>query len=341
MEEIRWGIIGCGDVCEVKSGPAFYKCTGSRLVSVMRRDAGKAKDFARRHSVAKWFDDAQKLIDDPEVNAVYIATPPGSHCDYALRVCVAGKTCYVEKPMARNSSECRRMVEAFAAARIPLFVAYYRRGMDRFLKAKELIDAGALGKVTGVTYRMYRQSHRREFGWRLNPIESGGGLFLDVGSHTLDIIDYLLGPLEYVSGVARNASGKGVVEDCVAMSFTINGIAGSATWNFATDAFDDMIEIHGADAVLHLSTFENEPVRLTRGDSAQEFPFPRPEHVHQGLVQMIVDELRGRGKSPSTGITGARTSAVMDQVLSSYYGGREDGFWDRARHRATLNSTKF
>ncbi len=126
------------------------------------------------------------------------------------------------------------------------------------------------------------------------------------------------------------------------MSFTINRIPGSAVWNFATDAFDDMIEIHGTDGVLRLSTFENEPVRLSRGDSVEEFPFPRPDHVHQELVQTIVDELRGEGKSPSTGITGARTSAVMDQVLCSYYGGREDEFWGRAINQcATLNSTKF
>ena len=135
---IRWGIIGCGEVCEVKSGPAFVKCAGSTLVAVMRRDGAKAGDYARRHGVRKWYDDAEKLIRDPEVDAVYVATPPGTHEHYALRVATAaaGKPCYVEKPMARSYVECARMVEAFRAAGRPLFVAYYRRARNRAARSK-------------------------------------------------------------------------------------------------------------------------------------------------------------------------------------------------------------
>ena len=119
MNIIRWGILGCGDVCEVKSGPAFQKAASSALVAVMRREAAKAQDFARRHGVPKWYADADQLIDDPEVDAVYVATPPGTHEKLAMRVAAAGKPCYVEKPMARSFAECARMNEAFAAARKP------------------------------------------------------------------------------------------------------------------------------------------------------------------------------------------------------------------------------
>src|SRR5918997_410384 len=154
--EIRWGIIGCGDVCEVKSGPALQKAQGSRLVAVMRRDPAKAEDFARRHNVPRWYADADQLIADPEVGAVYIATPPGSHEELARKVAAAGKPCYVEKPMARNHAECVRMIAAFRAAARPLFVAFYRRRLPRFVKAKELIDAGRLGRVTGLVYRHTR-----------------------------------------------------------------------------------------------------------------------------------------------------------------------------------------
>ncbi|HKJ89705.1 MAG TPA: Gfo/Idh/MocA family oxidoreductase, partial [Oceanipulchritudo sp.] len=90
MKTIRWGIIGCGDVCEVKSGPAFQKVTGSSLVAVMRRDAAKAEDFALRHRVPRWYGEAEALVRDPEVDAVYIATPPGSHRDYTLMAAQAG-----------------------------------------------------------------------------------------------------------------------------------------------------------------------------------------------------------------------------------------------------------
>src|SRR3954470_22835271 len=96
---VRWGIVGCGDVTEVKSGPALQKADGSALMAVMRRDAGKAADYARRHGVAKSYGDGGALINDPDVDAVYIATPPSSHIDYVQRVAAAGKPVYVEKPM--------------------------------------------------------------------------------------------------------------------------------------------------------------------------------------------------------------------------------------------------
>src|SRR5512145_1442267 len=174
---IRWGIIGCGDVCEVKSGPAFQECEGSALVAVMRRNAAKAQDYAHRHNVPRWYDDAEKLIHDPGVDAVYIATPPGAHAHYALRVAAAGKPCYVEKPMARSYVECRRMIEAFEAAGRPLFVAYYRRAMPRFVQAKQIIDSGRIGRITGATYRHTRfhwPDPKPE--WRLDAEQSGGGL---------------------------------------------------------------------------------------------------------------------------------------------------------------------
>src|SRR5213592_2609043 len=96
---VRWGIIGCGDVTEVKSGPGFQKAERSSLVAVMRRNGALAADYSRRHGVPKWYDDADALIADPEVDVVYVATPPSSHMDYALRVARAGKPVYVEKPM--------------------------------------------------------------------------------------------------------------------------------------------------------------------------------------------------------------------------------------------------
>src|SRR5262252_4417455 len=157
---IRWGIIGCGDVTEVKSGPGFQKAEGSELVAVMRRRGDLARDYARRHGVPSWYDDAEKLIRDPSVDAVYIATPPGEHERLALAVCAARKPAYVEKPMARSHGECRRMVEAFQAARVPIFVAYYRRALPRFLKARELLTSGQLGRITGVTYRLSGPYHR-------------------------------------------------------------------------------------------------------------------------------------------------------------------------------------
>jgi 1,5-anhydro-D-fructose reductase (1,5-anhydro-D-mannitol-forming) len=333
---IRWGIIGCGDVTEVKSGPGFQKSAGSQLVAVMRRNTALAQDYARRHGVPKWTTDADALIRDPDVDAVYIATPPGSHLEYALRVCDAGKPAYVEKPMARNATECARMVEAFARARLPLFVAYYRRAQPRFLKVKALLDGGAIGRVTSVRYHLSEPRHiafasGAELPWRLDPATAGGGLVLDVGSHSLDLLDFFFGPFEQISGHAANLASPYEVEDTLSLIFrTPAGAPGTASWNFAGAAKEDLFQLTGTQGRLCFSTFGSEPLRLETADGrVEEFPFTPPEHVGQPLIQAVVDDLRGLGHCPSTGESAARTSRVLDLALSSYYSGRADDFWLR------------
>jgi predicted dehydrogenase len=332
-DTIRWGIVGCGDVTEIKSGPGFQKSAGSKLVAVMRRNAALAQDYAARHGVPKWYGDADALINDPEVDAVYIATPPGSHLELALRVAAAGKPCHVEKPMARSAAECDAMVAAFAKARLPLFVAYYRRAQPRFLKAQELI-ATALGQVTNIRYQFSDPRHAASGAtpWRINAEDAGGGFFLDLGSHTLDLLDFFFGPLSEVSGHAANLASPYAVEDTLAMSFrTPTGIPGTASWNFAGAAKEDFFQITGTNGRLTFSTFGLEDMLLETGDgTVQKFPFTAPQHVAQPLIQTVVDELRGRGQCPSPGATAARTSRVMDEVLNAYYGGRNDDFWKRS-----------
>lgn len=332
---IRWGIVGCGDVTEKKSGPAFYQIANSQLAAVMRRDAAKAEDYARRHGVARWTTDASEIIESPDIDAVYIATPPGSHREYALQVAAAGKPCYVEKPMARNASECRDMIEAFQEAGQPLFVAYYRRGLPRFLEAKRVIEAGRIGEFTTVLYRFANSGSQKlqsgDLPWRLEAEHSGGGRFLDLASHTLDILDYILGPLLQPVGRAwRSKAAPHSTEDVVHLQFsTTSGALGSAAWNFASDQREDLIEFCGTEGKLSLSCFGDEPLCLTRSNQTEEIARPNPATIQQPLVQSIVDELLGNGSCPSTGHTALRTSQLMDDVLDAFYGGRQDDFWTR------------
>jgi len=329
---IRWGILGCGDVCEVKSGPAFQRATNSELVAVMRRDGRLAQDFARRHGVPTWYDDADRLIADSRVDAVYVAAPPGSHLELALKVAAAGKPAYVEKPMARTHAECERMVPAFERAAQPLFVAYYRRALPRFLKAKAIVDAGTLGTVTAVTCRFASAAHRgidsAALPWRLRAEVSGGGLFLDLASHSLDMLDFLLGPLADVEGRAANLATPHDVEDRVVLQWrTPTGALGTGSWNFAAQTNEDVIIVTGTDGEVRLSTFGSEPVELHTTEGVERFDLPNPPHIQQPLIQAVVDALHGRGTCPSTGVSAARTSRVMDRALLSYYGSRDDGFW--------------
>lgn len=328
-EGVRWGILGCGDVTEVKSGPGFRKAARSQLVAVMRRNGVLAADYARRHGVPRWYDRAEALIADPEVDAVYIATPPDTHADYALAVAAAGKPAYVEKPMARHGPECDRMVEAFRAAGLPLYVAYYRRRLPCFVRVRELVTSGALGRITGVTYRLCEPHHQRPSAWRVQAAVAGAGHFLDVGSHALDLADFLLGPLSDVEGSAANLASDYEVEDTVALTFRAAGALGAFSFNFASAVRDDTMVVAGTLGQVSFPVFRSEPLRLERSGAVEAVDLPYPPHVAQPMIQSVVDDLLGLGACPSTGESARRTSRVMDRVLQAYYGGRLDAFWAR------------
>jgi 1,5-anhydro-D-fructose reductase (1,5-anhydro-D-mannitol-forming) len=323
MKTIRWGIIGCGDVTEVKSGPGFAKADRSALVAVMRRNGALARDYAQRHGVARWYDDAAALIADPEVDAVYVATPPNAHKEYTIAAAAAGKPVYVEKPMALDAGECDAMIAACRAAGVPLFVAYYRRALPRFLKVKELIDSGAIGDVRAVTITLYRQYEPpAALPWRINPAISGGGLFVDLAAHTLDLLDFILGPIARVTGGAGNQAGRYAAEDIVHGAFEFaSRVRGTGIWSFNAFGDVDRTEIVGSRGRVSFATFDDLPVTLDTAAGPQAFTIRHPAHVHQPLIQTIVDELTGHGSapSPSTGESAARTTRVMDELLRAYY----------------------
>lgn len=321
MKTIRWGMIGCGDVTEVKSGPGFQKADHSRLVAVMRRNGHLAKDYAERHGVSRWYTDASALIHDPEVDAVYIATPPSSHKQYAIMTAAAGKPVYVEKPMALNFAECQEMIETCRSAGVPLLVAYYRRALPRFLKIKELIESGAVGKVRFVSVTLYQPTAPEDLSseklpWRVVPEIAGGGRFVDLASHTLDFLDYALGPIVEAHGLTSNQAGEYKVEDIVTGTFKFqSGVHGTGAWCFSAYDKCDVTEIVGSEGRISFSTFDAEPVKLITEEDTIEYAFDYPQHIAQPLIQTVVNELIGVGRCPSTGESAARTSWVMDQML--------------------------
>ncbi|WP_168123203.1 Gfo/Idh/MocA family oxidoreductase [Paenibacillus sp. HB172176] len=323
MKTIRWGIIGCGDVTEVKSGPGFQKAEHSELVAVMRRNGELAADYARRHNVPKWYDDADKLIHDEDVDAIYIATPPSTHMPYALKCAAAGKPVYVEKPMAMNSEECLAMIAACKEAEVPLYVAFYRRALPYFLKIKELIDSGAIGEVRFVTLKQYQKARKPDptgsLPWRLDASVAGGGLFVDLASHTLDIMDFLLGPIRSVSGHAGNQAALYEVEDIVTGSLVFeSGVQGTGVWCFSAHENVDSNEIVGSKGAIRFSTFGNESFELVNAEGVTPFRVEKPQHIQQHLIQTIVNDLNGKETCPSNGESAARTSLVMDKLLQNY-----------------------
>lgn len=323
MTPVRWGILGCGDVTEVKSGPALQEAEGSSLVAVMRRDRAKAEDYARRHGVPRVHATADALIGDPDVDAVYVATPPSSHCDLARRVAAAGKPCLVEKPMAMNHRECLAMIDAFRAAGRPLWVAYYRRAQPRFLLVRQFLQEGRIGQVTSahVELRYALSEGYVARAWQFDPAIAGAGLIFDVGSHCVDLLDFFFGPIAAVEAFPVNTGGAYAAEDVTTAAFKFSsGLVGTGVFNFHAFEKSDRLVFIGSDGEISTPVFSTEDVVVRRLDQTERFPVPWPPHVHQPLIQTIVDELNGRGRCESTGESGARASWVLDQCVERYYG---------------------
>jgi predicted dehydrogenase len=323
---INWGIIGCGNVTEVKSGPAFNKVKDSCLKAVMRRDPVLAEDYARRHNVPDFYTNADDLINDKKINAIYVATPPSSHAEYAIASIKAGKPVYIEKPMALNYTECLNINKTSEKYNVPVFVAYYRRALPGFLKVKSLIESDCIGKVLYVQMQLFKSpsedEKRGKPSWRVDPEVSGGGHFFDLASHQLDYLDFLFGPIQKVKSIVLNQQELYKAEDFVTAQFVFPGnIVGTGTWCFTTSSESnrDVIEIVGNKGSVTFSAFSFEPIVLMNNDGRQEFINERPEHVQYNLIEKIVNTLNGKGNSPSTGITGARTSKVMDEIVEEYY----------------------
>lgn len=321
---IHWGFIGCGAVTEKKSGPAFSKVEGSDVVAVMRRDGDKARDYAERHGIGKWYDDADDLINDPKVDAVYIATPPGSHAAYAIAAMRAGKPVYVEKPMAASREEAEAMNRVSEETGVPLFVAYYRRTLPYFRRVKQLIDEGALGDLSSVQIRFAIPPYQTDFDrenlpWRVKRELAGAGYFYDLASHQLDLLDYLLGEITGVHGFAANVGGLYDVEDTVTAAFRFqSGVLGSGSWSFVApgDTRTDLIDFVGTKGKLTCSTFMFSPIVLETTGGRQEFREENPENIQYYLIQSIVSYLNGVGPVPvSTGVSAVRANSVMDRIL--------------------------
>jgi predicted dehydrogenase len=324
MKTIHWGILGCGDVTEVKSGPAFQKVHHSKLQAVMRRNPAKSEDYARRHKVPVWYNDANDLINDPQVDIVYIATPPDSHREYTLKVAAAGKPVYVEKPMARNYRECLDMIAACEQANIPLFTAYYRRSLPAFIKIKELIDRQQIGDVRFINVQLYQPSYEKDYDtadlpWRVMPEIAGGGYFIDLASHTLDLLDFFFGPATEANGLISNQAKLYPAEDTVAANIRFkSGILVSGIWCFCASKREDLVTIVGTDGTISFSTFQEREVILENKNGRTTWPFVKPEHIQQPHIESIVNQLNGTGRCPSDGNSAARTNWVMDQILADW-----------------------
>ena len=322
-ERIKWGFIGCGEVTEKKSGPAFNMVEGSEVVAVMSRNRDKAKSYAERNGIPRWYTDPQALVDDPEVNAVYIATPPSTHATFAIMAMKSQKPVYIEKPMASNYEDCFRINRIAEKSGVPCFVAYYRRYLPYFLKVKSLLDGNAIGRAINVQVRFAVPPRDLDYNtknlpWRVMPDIAGGGYFYDLAPHQIDLLQTYFGPIIEAKGYWSNRGGLYKTEDTVSACFKFdNGLPGSGSWCFVAheSAREDSIEIIGDKGRLRFSVFTYEPIELFDESGRHEIVVENPPYVQLPLIKSVVEHLQGKAICTCDGISATPVNWVVDRIL--------------------------
>lgn len=320
---IRWGFIGCGEATERRALPAFRQLEGSTIVAVMSRTPARARAFAERHSIPRWYSDAQNLVTDPDVDAVYIATPPSTHSTFAVMALTAGKAVYVEKPLAISYDECLRINRVAAAHHQACFVAYYRRYLPYFLRVKQLIDSGTIGRVLTAQIRFAAppremDSSKTDLPWRLQPDIAGGGYFYDLAPHQIDILQQLFGPIIEATGYPANRGGLYSAEDTVAATMRFHGgMPASGTWCFVAhdSAREDRILVIGDRGQLSFSVFTYLPIHIQNEDGEQHITVENPANVQYPLLSEIAAHLRGEGLCTCDCVSATSTNWVIDRIL--------------------------
>ena len=324
MKQINWGFIGCGEVTEKKSGPAFNEVEGSQVVAVMSRSEQKARSYAERHHIRKWYTDAQELIDDPDVNAVYLATPPSSHATFAIMAMHAGKPVYVEKPLAAGYNDCIRINRIGGQTGVPCFVAYYRRYLPYFQKVKEIINSGTIGEIVNVQVRFsvpprdldYKSG--KEMPWRVQPDIAGGGYFYDLAPHQIDLLQDLFGVITRAHGYPANRAHLYKAEDTVSACFFFeSGVSGSGCWCFVRheSAKEDCIEIIGDKGSLSFSVFTYQPIVLITSEGRTSITVSNPPYVQLPIIKNVIEHLQGISTCTCTSVSATPVNWVLDRVL--------------------------
>jgi predicted dehydrogenase len=321
MDKINWGIIGCGDVTEVKSGPAFNKIKNSSLVAVMRRNAAKAKDYAQRHNVPKWYIDANALINDPQVNAVYVATPPSSHEEYAIAALKAGKSVYVEKPMAVNAEAAQRISDTAKEKNVKLVVAHYRREQPMFKKIKQLLSENIIGEINFAKLEYLKRPltkeelHVPKNAWRVDAAIAGGGLFYDLAPHQLDLMYYFFREADKVNGIALNQQQLYNADDIVAGNIAFkNGVLFNGLWcfNVGEQEEKDSCEIIGSKGKIQFPVFGEPRIEMTVEGKKENILFETLQHVQQPMIEKVVEYFLDKTENPCSGEEGVKVMEMMD-----------------------------
>jgi predicted dehydrogenase len=316
---VRWGLVGCGDIAEKRVAAALRESRASALLGVARARAELAADFAARHRARRHYADWRELVRDPEVDAVYVATPVRSHAEQAVAAAEAGKHVLCEKPMALSVVECERMIAAARSHGVRLGVAYYRHHYPVVRRLRELLASGGIGRPVLAEMQAFEPfdvppDHPRA--WFLRKAEAGGGPMFDFGCHRVEVLLDLLGPADEVRGLLANVRfAERDVEDTAVVHLRFrSGALALLTVTHAAFEPRDTFDVYGSEGSAHAAVLNDGTLRIVTAAGAHEEAHPPHANRHQPLVEDFVSAVLGDREPEVTGGVGLEVNRVLAAI---------------------------
>ena len=320
QKPIRWGLVGCGDIAEKRVALALRSAAGSKLLACSRKQPARLWEFQQRHGIPKGCPDPAEIFADPEIDAVYLATPVFLHCLHTIEAAAHGKHVLCEKPMAMDAAECQQMVDACRHHGVKLGIAYYRRFYPVVGKIQEFLKSGALGKVILVRTTLVEPTPLEPAAWRFVPDEGGGGLLMDMVSHRLDLLCMLFGEPLSVSALTDTRELHIPVEDTGSLLIQFEeGVQAAVFASHCVHAPMDEFEIFGTRASLRINPLNGSELHLV-GDHGETFHLPKAENVHLPLIEDFNQAIRENRDPRVSGKEGMKTSVLLE---AAYHAARE------------------
>lgn len=322
---MKWLLLGYGNLAEKRVVAALQQSKDSGLVAVWGRDDDKCKDFAARHNIDKYFAGADGLDAalKEDIDAVYVCTPVDTHLDYTLKSLRAGKHVLCEKPMAIDVSQCHKMINCANENKVKLGIAYYRRCFPNIVYLKKLIDKGELGNIVYADMKFheyYCPSDNDPQYWRVLPDRAGGGVSYDVGSHRLDVLNYLFGDVKLISSQKFNIVHDYPAED------TATFFMGLVDFNYATAVLNiswacknsvDSLVITGSEAIVYIANLSDPDIKIIKVEETETVSLLKNENVHIPIVEDFIRAV-DTGSSPvCDGLEGLKTNILLESIRGS------------------------
>lgn len=319
---IRWGLVGTGAIAQKRVGPALIQANHSQLVAVCDVVESAARDFGVSFQVPAVYTSLEELLANPEIDAVYLATPVFLHAAQAKQALRSGKHVLVEKPMALTVAEGQEMIQVARETGHTLATAYYRRFYPKVKRAQRLIEDGTLGQVimvVSVYHTWYNPAPGAPGSWRAQKAKAGGGVLWDMGSHRFDLLVGLFGmPDQIWATTDTQVHGYGVEDTAVVYLKLGNGVRCVSTWQWNSQAWVDHLSIIGTRGKIVLEPVDSPNFTLyigqERSQERQDETIPLPENVHLPMIQDFIDAIR-QGKEPlETGEEGLKTTRILAAI---------------------------